>query len=269
MLPTAPRSTALILCHFVATDYFTYLLCETQARQAMISAGLLLRLQLAAAALSAGPGTTPGRWVQDEFAISFFVQSGPPPGDPAAFQLVKDGNFTVVGLYDHLHKGDAANATEQLRLCEQFGIKCIVALDGYKAKARDRVISHLLGHLELCPRASAHCTVRCTPAVCPSCPPHPCRVLTGAFGTIAGRRAGTLAAAALGNQLGLLLGGRAKRPLLRRPRRRGGGGPQGRARRHVVHQPAAVQHLGRGPRQQCLGLGPRVGRPELHGVRAA
>ena len=88
--------------------------------------GLLL-LQLTAAA--AGQ-----RWVQDEFAISFFVQSGPPPGDAAAFQLVKDGNFTVVGLYDHLHTGDAANATEQLRLCEQFGLKCLLSLAGFKNK---------------------------------------------------------------------------------------------------------------------------------------
>ena len=91
---------------------------------------LLLIVQLFAAALGTSPSG--GRWVQDEFAISFFVQSGPPPGNAAAFQLVKDGNFTVVGLYDHLHKDDKGNSTEQLQLCKQYGIKCIVALSDFK-----------------------------------------------------------------------------------------------------------------------------------------
>jgi hypothetical protein len=61
------------------------------------------------------------KWQQDKFAISFFVQSGLPPIDDESFKLMKEGNFTAVGLFDHLHDlmPNATVNEKQLKLCEK------------------------------------------------------------------------------------------------------------------------------------------------------
>lgn len=61
------------------------------------------------------------KWQQDKFAISFFVQSGLPPIDDQSFKLMKEGNFTAVGLFDHLHDlmPNATVNEKQLKLCEK------------------------------------------------------------------------------------------------------------------------------------------------------
>jgi hypothetical protein len=70
------------------------------------------------------------RWTQDRFAISFFAQTHKPPIDDASFRLMRDGNFTTVGLFDHLgsNKPDVATVSLQQRLCQQYNLKCILPL---------------------------------------------------------------------------------------------------------------------------------------------
>ena len=60
-------------------------------------------------------------WRQDRFAISFFAQTHKPPVDDKSFELMRDGNFTTVGLFDHLgaNKLDAATTALQQRLCKK------------------------------------------------------------------------------------------------------------------------------------------------------
>ena len=82
-------------------------------------------------------------WRQDRFAISFFAQTHKPPIDDASFQLMRDGNFTAVGLFDHLgaNKPDAATTALQQRLCEKYGLKCLLSLDNFKeAKNGSRML---------------------------------------------------------------------------------------------------------------------------------
>ena len=73
-------------------------------------------------------------WKQDRFAISFFAQTHTPPIDDASFQLMRDGNFTTVGLFDHLgaNKPDTDKTALQQRLCEKYGLKCLLSLDNFK-----------------------------------------------------------------------------------------------------------------------------------------
>ena len=75
------------------------------------------------------------RWVQDKFAISFFAQTHKPPIDEASFKLMRDGNFTAVGLFDHLgaNKPDRAATALQQQLCAKYGLKCLLRLDNFKA----------------------------------------------------------------------------------------------------------------------------------------
>ena len=77
------------------------------------------------------------RWRQDKFAISFFAQTHPPPIDDASFKLMADGNFTAVGLFDHLHSAITPELTaKQQALCEKYNLKCLLRLDSFK-KAKD------------------------------------------------------------------------------------------------------------------------------------
>jgi hypothetical protein len=73
-------------------------------------------------------------WQQDRFAISFFAQTHKPPIDDASFRLMRDGNFTTVGLFDHLgsNKVDVATTVLQQGLCKQYGLKCLLSLGNFK-----------------------------------------------------------------------------------------------------------------------------------------
>ena len=85
-------------------------------------------------------------WKQDRFAISFFAQTHTPPIDDASFQLMRDGNFTTVGLFDHLgaNKPDTDKTALQQRLCEKYGLKCLLGLDNFKkAKNGSRTLPQL------------------------------------------------------------------------------------------------------------------------------
>lgn len=77
------------------------------------------------------------RWKQDKFAISFFAQTHPPPIDDASFQLMADGNFTAVGLFDHLQTKLTPELTAlQSSLCEKYNLKCLLRLDSF-SKGKD------------------------------------------------------------------------------------------------------------------------------------
>ena len=85
-------------------------------------------------------------WRQDRFAISFFAQTHKPPIDDASFQLMRDGNFTMVGLFDHLGKNkvDAATTALQQRLCEKYDLKCLLSLENFKkTKNGSRIVPQL------------------------------------------------------------------------------------------------------------------------------
>ena len=105
---------------------------------------LMASLTMATAMAAPSPGAWQAsnhharRWVQDEFAISFFAQTYAPPIDDASFRLMRDGNFTTVGLFDHLgHHGklnpDAGQVALQQQLCDKYGLKCLLRLDTFGA----------------------------------------------------------------------------------------------------------------------------------------
>ena len=78
-------------------------------------------------------GANGTRWEQDKFAISFFAQTHPPPIDEASFKLMAEGNFTVVGLFDHLKSAITPELTaKQQSLCEKYSLKCLLRIDSFK-----------------------------------------------------------------------------------------------------------------------------------------
>ncbi len=79
---------------------------------------------LAMAAQVARAQDIPGRFVQDRFAIGFWVD---PPADQitdARYKEIADAGFTfVLGAFG---PNDLKDVTKQLALCEKYGLKAIV-----------------------------------------------------------------------------------------------------------------------------------------------
>ena len=82
----------------------------------------------AAATGGAGTGKLTGRFVQDRFAIGFWVD---PPADQitdARYKEIADANFTfVLGAFGP--KNAARTSAKQLALCQKYGLKAIVRGD--------------------------------------------------------------------------------------------------------------------------------------------
>ena len=89
--------------------------------------------EAAGAAVKSSVGVIEGRWKQDEFAISFFAQTHAPPIDEVSFSLMAQGNFTAVGLFDHLQSPITAElSAKQQALCEKHTLNCLLRLDSFK-----------------------------------------------------------------------------------------------------------------------------------------
>ena len=181
------------------------------------------------------------RWKQDTFAISFFAQTHPPPIDDASFQLMAEGNFTAVGLFDHLHtKLTPELSALQSSLCEKYNLKCLLRLDSFK-KAKD-------GSKPKLPQLSAT-----------------------QWGFYLADEPNAHAFPSLAQQVRALhfhLFHSFDNTTLRSLCTTGGVGARRCAWLHELHQPAAGEYQWGGARRQCYRLGIRVGRCQLLGLRA-
>lgn len=80
----------------------------------------------AAAAAAAHRAQPSSRFVQDRFAISFFLD--PTPSDDT-YAFIRDANFTVI--LGANYPSNRSEAETMFRLCAKYGLKCIANLKGW------------------------------------------------------------------------------------------------------------------------------------------